>query len=154
MMEELEQGTIFRLATLKDTFPPDSEKLQVSHFELSENDKRHAEETGSPPLLSVFDGARTKVAQAVAIRGVQAEAAAFGLRVEDIREIQVVGLERRLRVRRDPLAPPLSDMPGADGHCGIEGLDRRPFEEKWLYRELRVHLADKSFRYYDEMSRR
>jgi hypothetical protein len=152
-MEELERGTIFRLATLKDTFPPDSEKLQVSHFELSENDKRCAEETGSPPLLSVFEGARTTVAQAVAIRGVQAESAAFGLRVEDVLEVRVAGLERCLRVLRDPLFSPLSEMPGADGHCGIEGLDRRPFEEKRLYRELRVHLADRSFRYYDEMGR-
>lgn len=64
-MEELERGIIFRLATLKDTFPPDSERLHVSHFELSENDKRRAEDTGSPPLLSVFDKARTTVAQAV-----------------------------------------------------------------------------------------
>jgi hypothetical protein len=151
-MEELERGTIFRLATLKDTFPPDSEKLQVSHFELSENDKRRAEETGSPPLLSVFEGARTTVAQALVIRGVQAESAAFGLQVEDVRQIQVAGLDRRLRVLRDPLDPPLSELPGADGHCGIEGLDRRHAEEKRLYRELRVHLADRSFRYRDEMS--
>lgn len=150
-MEEIERGTLFRLATLKDTFPPDSEKLHVSHFELSENDKRRAEETGFPPLLSVFDGARTTVAQAIEIRGVQAESAAFGLRVEDVREVQVAGLDRRLRVLRDPLDLPLAEMPGADGHCGIEGLDRRPFEEKRLYRELRVHLADKSFRYSDEM---
>lgn len=41
-------------------------------------------------------------------------------------------------------------MPGADGHCGIEGLARSPGEPKALYRELRVRLADVSFRLPDE----
>jgi hypothetical protein len=50
-------------------------------------------------------------------------------------------------VLRDPLDLLLSELPGADGHCGIEGLHRSPGEEKRLYRELRVRLADVSFPY-------
>jgi hypothetical protein len=145
-MEELEKGIVFRLATLKNTFPPDSPKLHVTHLELSDRDRER-----SPSLLSVFDGSRTTVSQAEAIRGVAAAAAAFGLRVEAIRGIRVPGL-RPLRVVRDPLDPPLSELSGAEGHCGIDGLDRSPGEEKRLYRELRVLLVDESFRYDDGMS--
>lgn len=142
-MEELEEGIVFRLATIKDTFPPDAPKLHVSHLELSARDKER-----DSPLLSVFDGSRTSVRQAEVIRGVTAESAAFGFRVEVIRGIQISGLQR-LRVLRDPLDPPLSELPGAEGHCGIDGLHRAPGEEKKLYREMRVRLADESFRYRD-----
>jgi hypothetical protein len=143
---ELEQGIVFRLANIRDTFPPDSPKLHVGHFELSERDKAR-----NPPLLSVFEGLRTTVEQAMMIRGELIESAAFGLRVEEIREIQVPGLPQ-LSVLRDPLDPPACDLPGADGHCGINGLYRPPSQPKKLYRELRVLLADKSFRYHDGMS--
>jgi hypothetical protein len=145
-MEELEKGIVFRLATIKDTFPPDSPRLHVAHLELSERDKER-----DPPLLSVFDGGRTTVRQAEVIRGVDAESAAFGFYVETIRSLRIAGL-RSLRVVRDPLEPPASALPGADGHCGIEGLHRAPGDEKRLYRELRVRLADESFRYLDWMS--
>lgn len=150
-MEELERGIVFRLATLRETFPPDSPRLHAAHFELSEKDRMDGERRGRPPLLSVFDSQRTQVGQAVRIRGVEAESAAYGVRVEGVRSIRVVGLSRSPRVLRDPLEPPLSDLPGAEGHCGIENLDRRPGEEKRLYRELRVLLADASFRYHDGM---
>lgn len=143
-MEELQDGVVFRLATLKNDFPPDSPRLRFWHFELSQNDRAHAERTGEPPRLSVFDAERTTAAQARAIRGVEKEDVAFGLRVPAIRALPVAGRDP-LRVVRDPLDPPLAEMPGADGHCGIEGLSRRPGEPRALVRELRVRLADLSF---------
>lgn len=143
---ELEAGVVFRLASIKDTFPPNSPKLHVGHLELSDRDKNR-----TPALLSVFEGPRTTVEQAIAIRGVSSESAAYGFRVEEIRGIAVEGLPR-LRVVRDPLDPPECDLPGADGHCGIEGLYRSPGQPKQQFRELRVLLADKSFRYNDGMS--
>jgi hypothetical protein len=82
---------------------------------------------------------------------VEKESAAFGLRVPEIRAVHVSGLAP-LRVVRDPLESPLAEMPGANGHCGIEGLARRPGEPKALYRELRVRLADLSFRFADGTS--
>jgi hypothetical protein len=150
-MEELDRGIVFRLATLKETFPPDSPRLHAAHFELSVNDKRDGEQKGRPPLLSVFDAQRTLVGQAAVIRGVEGASAAYGMRVEHVLSIRVAGLSRALRVVRDPLEAPLADLPGAEGHCGIENLDRGPGEEKRLYRELRVLLADASFRYRDGM---
>lgn len=74
------------------------------------------------------------------------ESVAFGLRVAEVRSLAVPGLQRPLRVLRDPLAPPLADLAGAEGHCGIQGLDRRPGEDRTVYKELRVRLADLSFR--------
>jgi hypothetical protein len=145
-MEELQDGVVLRLASIKHDFPPDSPTLQLWHFELSENDKAHAARTGQPPRLSVFDAERTTPGQAQTIWGVEKESAAFGLRVREIQAVHVAGLAP-LRVVRDPLAPPLGDLPGADGHCGIEGLARPPGEPKALYRELRVRLADLSFRF-------
>ncbi len=146
-MEELTTGVVFRLATIKHTFPPDSERLHVVHLDLSENDKAHAAECGIAPLLSVFDGSRTTVSQAEAIRGVPLPSLAFGLRVPEIRSVEVPGMRQKLRTLRDPLDPPLGQLPGADGHCGIEGLDRLPGEDRKVYKELRVRLADLSFRY-------
>ncbi|HSS77474.1 MAG TPA: hypothetical protein VLV54_12105 [Thermoanaerobaculia bacterium] len=143
-MEELQDGVVFRLATVKHDFPPDSSRLRFWHFELSQNDRSHAEKTGNPPRLSVFDSERTTVAQALAIRGVDQESVAFGLRVPEIRVIRVASLDP-LRVVRDPLETPLAEMPGAGGHCGIEGLARRPGDPKALVRELRVRLSDLSF---------
>jgi hypothetical protein len=140
-MEELEQGIVFRLASVKDTFPPDSDKLHVGHLELSERDKEE-----KPPRLSVFDCLKTSVAEAREIRSVPGDSLAFGLRVEDIRAARVAGVDP-LRVVRDPLKPPQSEMPGASGHCGILGLDRKPGQSKQLFREIRVLLADMSFRY-------
>lgn len=151
-MEELTTGVVFRLATIKHTFPPDSEKLHVVHLELSENDKSQAVERGTPPLLSVFEADRTTVSQAEVIRGVPKESLAFGWRVPEIRSLDVPGVSRQLRILRDPLDPPLADLPGADGHCGIEGLDRKPGEDRTIYKELRVRLADISFRFRDETS--
>lgn len=143
-MEELQDGVVFRLATVKHDFPPGSPSLRFWHFELSQNDRDHGARTGEPSRLSVFDTERTTIAQAHAIRGVEREDMAFGLRVPEIRAIRIAGLDS-LRVVRDPLDPPLSEMPGAAGHCGIEGLARRPGEPKALVRELRVRLADLSF---------
>ena len=150
-MEELTTGVVFRLATIKNNFPPDSEKLHVLHLELSENDKRQASERDSSALLSVFDVTRTTIAQAEAIRGVSEESLAFGLRVPEVRSLSIPGLRQPLRIIRDPLEPPLSAMPGAEGHCGIEGLERLPGENRRVYRELRVRLADLSFRYRDAL---
>lgn len=146
-MEELTTGVVFRLATIKHTFPPESEKLHVVHLDLSENDKTHATERGTPPLLSVFDGSRTTVKQAETIRGVSLPSLPFGLRVPEIRSVEVPGMRQKLRVLRDPLDSPLAELSGADGHCGIEGLDRLPGEDRKIYKELRVRLADLSFRY-------
>jgi hypothetical protein len=144
-MEELERGVVFRLARVTDDFPSDAPQLKSVHLELSSRDRLHAEKTGRPPLLSVFDVERCTIAQARTIWGGDAESSAFGFEVNEIRTLGVEGLPP-LKVVRDPLDPPESELPGAEGHCGIAGLERRPGSPKMLYRELRTRLADLSFR--------
>lgn len=147
-MEELERGVVFRLARVTDDFPPDSPKLKSVHLELSSRDRLHAERTGRPALISVFDVERCTVAQARTIWSVDVESSAFGFEVERIRKLPVEGVPP-LKVVRDPLDPPESQLPGAEGHCGIEGLEWPAGAPKMLYRELRTRLADLSFRLSD-----
>lgn len=144
-MEELESGVVFRLAKVKEDFPPDSPRLKSIHLELSTRDRLQAERTGRAPLLSVFDLGRCTVGQARTIHGGDSESLAYGFEVIAVRTIRLEGVST-LRVLRDPLDPPDFDLPGADGHCGIEGLERPPGAPKMLYRELRTRLADLSFR--------
>jgi hypothetical protein len=42
----------------------------------------------------------------------------------------------------DRLPSELASRPGADGHAGIEGLERPAGQPKLLYRELRQAIAD------------
>jgi hypothetical protein len=147
MRVELERGVVFRLANISNDFPPDSEKLQPAHIALSDRDKQVAARKGLPPSLSVFDLARCSVRQAKVIRPSDHEAVGFGFQVPDILAIQVADLPG-LRVVEVPLDPPESELPGADGHCGIEGLHRPEGlpNGKLLFRALRTRLADCSFR--------
>lgn len=144
-MEELERGVVFRLARVTDDFPPDAPKLKSVHLELSSRDRFHAERTGRPALLSVFGVERCTVAQARTIWGTGGESSAFGFEVEGVLTLRVEGVSP-LKVVRDPLDPTESEFPGAEGHCGVAGLERPPGAPKMLYRELRTRLADLSFR--------
>jgi len=48
---------------------------------------------------------------------------------------------RSLRAVYAPLAPPRCDLPGADGHAGIEGLAREPRCPKPVWRALLDDIA-------------
>lgn len=143
MSDELETGTVFRLATIRHDFPPGSDHLTPADFELSSEDKAVAEKKGREPLLSVFEDTCT-VEQAKALRSAPKEYEAFALDVITVRGIVVAGLPSP-RIIRDPLDPPRNAMPGADAHCGILGLARKPGQPSKPFRELRVKLADASY---------
>jgi hypothetical protein len=147
MSEELLRGVVFRLANVSNDFPPDSPQLQPIHVALSDRDKEIARKKGLPPTLSVFDRALCSVAQSKVIRPNDKRAIAFGFSVPDILTVQMPGLPA-LRVWRVLLDPPESELPGAAGHCGIEGLDRQEGlpNGKQLFRALRAKLAERSFR--------
>jgi hypothetical protein len=147
MDEELENGIVFRLANVSNDFPPDSEKLQPAHLAISDRDRQAAAKAGAPPSCSVFDFARCSVSQARVVRPSDKEAIGFGFLVPEVIAIRVGELPG-LRVFRVPLEPPESLLPGADGHCGIVGLDRPTGmpNGKNLFYALRAKLADCSFR--------
>jgi hypothetical protein len=144
--EEILEGVVFRLANVTNDFPQDASKPLPSHFEPSTADKERSLALGHPVLLSVFDRSRTTVAEAEALRTTKKATAAFGLEVARVRELGVPERPRAFRVLRDPLEAPQSEAPGADGHCGIEGLHRPTGESRRLYRALRSQVADLAFR--------
>lgn len=147
MDEHLEDGVVFRLANIKNDFPPNSEKLQPAHLAITEGDRVAAAKKNAPPTCSVFDTEKCTVAQARVIRRSDHEAIGFGFKVAEVIVVWVDGLPR-LRVLRVPLDPPESALEGADGHCGIAGLDRiagLPNGRNIFY-ALRTKLADLSFR--------
>jgi hypothetical protein len=116
--DELTSGIVFRLPKVTEQFPRDSKKPFPTHFAFSSEERRVGEAEGKW-LVSVWDRARTTPAQARAIMRTSAERIAFGMRIPDIRAIEVNGCG--LTVVRDPL-PPEYDGIGRNGHCGIAGL--------------------------------
>jgi hypothetical protein len=147
MKEDLDSGVVFRLANVKSDFPPHSEKLQPAHLAISERDRQAAAQKNEEPSCSVFDIERCSVKEAKVIRPSDHEAIGFGFQVPEIVSIRVADLPG-LRVLRVPLEPPASALAGADGHCGIVGLNRpnNMPNSKNLFYALRVKLADCSFR--------
>jgi hypothetical protein len=150
-MEELTAGLVFRLATVNDEFPATSRQLHVGHIQIEDEEVARAVRLERAPMFSVWDCEKTTIAQVRHIRGSVAETAAFSFDVERIRSIRVVFPEitELLRVFRDPLDPPGSDLPGASGHCGISGLYRRSGEEKKPFKQARQELASISQPYSD-----
>lgn len=142
-MEEVTEGAVLRTGTERRGIAPFS-RARIEDFLPSSEDKRIAEEAGKPVLVSVFDCARTTLAQCLAIRKLAPDAPVFRLLVGKIREAHVAGQEEPLKVIRDPLPEPLCFLPGADGHCGIQGLGRRPGVPRHVQKLLCSLLVDLS----------
>jgi hypothetical protein len=134
---------VFRLAGTFDFTPQGVQKPRPAAFELSSSDKKDGETKSIGPLLSVWDHSQTSVSQAKFIRNEQGrlQTKAFALKSKDVYE-QVFFYDgtNPLRVVRDHLIS--VKIPGADGHCGIAGLYKKPGEQKIWYKELRRQLVD------------
>lgn len=139
--EEVLSGSVFRLAPVKGSFPANSRKPRPDHFRPSTKEKEVARQRGEPTLLSAFDVSRTTVAEAQDLRTSSGPTVAFRLNVPDVRRLPRPDGRGYLRVLRDPL-PELAGRPGADGHCGIEGLARPSGAQKAAYKALRSRLCD------------
>ena len=140
---ELVEGRVFRLIRISARFPPESDKPRVDDFEPSSADKARAATKGISVLVSVFDCDRTTVAEGRVIRGPSPEGyLAFKIDIADIRNKRIPGSRDYLRIYEDPLDPPESNMPGADGHCGIDGLERPPQAQRQAFKNLRAALCD------------
>lgn len=125
-------------------FPPDSTRPGLGAFELSTQDRTDAQARGIAPRLSVFDKAKTKPAEARAFRTCTGRLPVYGMRVSDVTAISTPGrIPPALAVVPDPLIG--NPRPGADGHCGIVGLDRPVGEPSTVTKSLRSQLADICF---------
>ncbi len=138
------RARVFRLVNVgTQTFPPGAEKPLPGEFRPTDDDISEGLRRGLPPLLSVWDHAKTTIRQAKAFSDRPRERRAFGWSVDTIEAIQVTG-HGGLQCFEDPL---LHDArPGASGHCGISGLvpdgRRAKGPEKLIYKEVQSRLAE------------
>ena len=134
-------ATLLRLVVPKPDFiGDDGGSAQWLSIKPSPTDSLQAAERGHPVRVSVWDVTRTTFEQATAFRR-RNDCLPFTLTAADVREVGgEVGVDAMAAVY-DPLDEPESQRPGADGHAGIEGLERgaKPNESKesWKYR---LHL--------------
>lgn len=136
--------TVFRFYPANDAFIPNGQNRQNGGiFIPSSQDKIEAERRGINVRLSVWDIALTTCEQAKRIWGKRDVVVAYGMAVVDVLTIRDLCSRERLRVVHDPL--PEHQGLGHDGHCGFEGLDRLPGEEKKALKTLRDVLAQHCF---------
>jgi hypothetical protein len=117
-------------------------------FRPTDVDKRH-----NPVRVSVWDSRKTTAKQSAELR-VQAAAAdaarqgagrlhVFALDTSRITGIGVKFNNQKLRAVSDPdgIAESIASLPGADGHSGIEGLDKAPGAPKHEWKNMLDELA-------------
>lgn len=116
----LPTGTrILRLVTPKPDFIGENgEAATYLALRPSSEDEKNV-----PVRVSVWDMQRTTLPQAEAFRG-RSDCVPYSMFVSDVMAVGSAAKCARMRVVYDPLPEPECKRPGADGHAGIEGLDR------------------------------
>ena len=142
-LQEVRDGKVLRLAPVR-FLAPGTKLPHPGLFALGEKDIEEARENQRPPMLSVFDRARTSIAEARRIVAGDGELFAFELEVEEVCVLsaRLPPQAMSIRVLRNLLLPKeKADLPGIKGHCGITGLHREPGIEKKHYRNVRDELC-------------
>ncbi|MCU1282453.1 MAG: hypothetical protein JWM53_5999 [bacterium] len=134
---ELDQAAVtLRLVPDEPRFIPEGQPFPNSKaIEPTSEDKEDAKERSTPIRVSVWDQARTSIAQACACRRTDKSQRAYLLPVSGVAKIRDTFKNDRLRVVEDPLEE-LRSKPGGDGHCGIEGLDRANGQNRVEWRDM------------------
>ncbi len=125
--------------------PPDFEsegwRPTWHQLEPSTGDKNDADTHNKPVRVSVWDDARTTREEARSFR--TGPTIILGLSVADVNDVAAIS-KRLVRVVYDALDEPASARPGAEGHAGIEGLDRAKAEPKKQWRDMIEELASRA----------
>lgn len=125
---------VLRTPTPPKDFTPDGWSPTSKELAPSDADKQDAIARGRAVRVSVWDAVRTTVAAARAFRS----------RTTIVLSAQVstVVAAGARDVVYDPLSMPDTEREGADGHCGIEGLERQPDEPRPGWRGRLQRVAD------------
>lgn len=132
-------ATVWRLPVPPPSFDPDrSWRPDHEQFVPSSADRADAGDA-HPVRVSVWDRTRTTPEQMWRFRSKRCLvlAVAVSLLLERATEWRP-----ECRVVYDELPEPKRTWPGADGHAGIEGLERRSGEPKLAYKDSLRQLAD------------
>jgi hypothetical protein len=131
-------------------YPPDAPKPLPAAFDLSDDDRAEATRRQLPAGASVFDLAKTSVAEARGIRNSASLVVPFAICVGAVHTVGAQYADR-LSVVSDPLT---QDVPGGAGHAAITGLLRQPGEERASFKTLKQLLVDKCFLVGEDGSRK
>jgi hypothetical protein len=115
-------------------FTPDGWKPTWQELAPSEADKQDALTRNGPVRVSVWDAQLTTIAAAKAFRSrstIALSAQVSGVVAAGARDVVY-----------EPLPPSDAAKAGADGHCGIEGLERPPNEPRPSWKERLQRVAD------------
>jgi len=136
---------VFRVALVGKAYLPDDTQLpNDAFFALSDPDRHEAASRNQRALLSCWDVALTTRAQGESIRlRDQPEGARARSYALDVARIRAVGVEVGIPLDvLDDRHLPEDEGPGAEGHCGIVGLDREEKRgTKIAYKNARETLA-------------
>lgn len=119
----------------------------LPHTDLIPNstDKSKAATCGLPVRVTVWDSARTSEGEASALRPGTQAFSFFYLNVSAIGDLQAAYGWLDLDAVEDPNEAD-AGKPGANGHCGLEGLERKPGEPRRDYHTRLGRLANKFWR--------
>ncbi|MCZ7681549.1 MAG: hypothetical protein M5U28_23230 [Sandaracinaceae bacterium] len=109
---------VLRLPRPPPDFAPAYYRPTARDVRPSDGDKHDAKERGVPVRVSVWDEERTSARQAADFRSVRPLLVLRALGSE------VASVGETIRIVYDPLGGADASRPGAEGHAGIEGLDR------------------------------
>jgi len=135
------EAPLLRLPKPPPDFVPEGWRATWQHFEPSTRDKEQAVLRGKPVRVSVWDGTLTSIEQARAFR--QEPTLVLRLSVQDVLDV-AARTKHPLHVVYEPLQPPDNARPGADGHAGIEGLEKVPGQPKTIRRAMLDALASRT----------
>lgn len=141
MSDVPDQHPLLRLPKPPRDFVADEYRPSSAVFEPSSEEKASA-----PVRVSVWDAERTSPSEAAEFRS---ERPLLVLRADAAAKVVAAG--ERIRVVYDPLTDAdAAALPGADGHAGIEGLERIAGQPKveWRAKLERVAAA---FRLVDQV---
>jgi hypothetical protein len=132
---------VFKLVPLTEKFiPPDQKFPNWAVFDPTQRDKDDASARGTAVRLTVWDLALTEFKDANAIWGHSGDSVIYGLGAVDVWELREQCKRERLRIVRDPEGG--SSHPG---HCGFEGLDHLPGENRRSRKTLLDEIAQRCF---------
>jgi len=134
------EATVYRMVRPLPLFRSSEGALTADVFVPNTGDKTHAQKRGEPVRVSVWEKGRTTPEQAQAIFG-GGEALLYDLCVGEVLALAGQLACPTMRIVYDELDEPDRSKPGADGHAGIEGLERGPGETKVVWRERLRRLA-------------
>ncbi len=125
---------LLRLPAPPKDFVPERWSPSWQDLAPSSDDKQHAESTGRPVRVSVWDAALTTTDQALSFRG-----RATLVITAQVNDVVAAGATA---VVYDRLEAPDADRPGAAGHAGIEGLVRQDGEPRTAWKTRLQRIAD------------